>query len=113
MVRMALFGSVAIVICFAAQAHAVTLSDDTIDRAIACSVYGGFASNSDPQTASVRSKIERTIREAVATGQRTQQQVNDAFYDTAYRAMYDQPRAELTANWNECRTTFGSGLPSS
>jgi hypothetical protein len=101
-----LFGSAAVLLCTAMQAHAVSLPDDQIDRAIACSVYGGFAPNSDPGTVPAKRVIDHTIKEAVATGRRTQQQVNDAFYDTATQAMNDEPREELIADWRECRNSF-------
>ena len=90
---------------WAASAHA--LPSDTVDRAIVCSVYGGFAPNTDPMTAPAKRQIDEIVREAVASGQRTQQQVSDAFNDAAQLAMKEEPREELIANWRECREAFG------
>ena len=106
MLKFVLFGSAAVLICTAMEAHAVSLPSDEIDRAIACSVYGGFAPNQDPGTVPAKQEIDRTIAEAIASGQRTQRQVNDAFYDTAMQAMKQEPREELIASWNECRASF-------
>ena len=106
MLKFALFGAAAVLICAAADAQAVSLPSDEVDRAIACSVYGGFAPNQDPGTVPAKRAIDRTIEEAVASGQRTQAQVNDAFYDTAMQAMKQEPREELIASWNECRASF-------
>ena len=109
MLKFILFGSVAVLSCVAVDAQAVSLPNDEVDRAIACSVYGGFAPDADPRTTPARRAIDRTIREAVASGERTQKQVNDEFYDTAMLAMKDEPREELIANWNECRDSFAPG----
>lgn len=106
MLKLILFGSVAVLLCTAAQANAVSLPDDPIDRAIACSVYGGFAPNTERGTVPAKRNIERTIKQAVADGRRTQQQVNDAFYDVATQAMNDEPREELVADWRQCRDSF-------
>jgi hypothetical protein len=96
---------VAAALIWATSAHA--LPGDTVDRAIACSVYGGFAPNSDPMTVPAKREIDQIIREAIASGQRTQQQVSDAFNDAAQLAMNEEPREELIANWRECRESFG------
>lgn len=88
------------------SAWAISLPADEVDRAVVCSVYGGFAPNTDPQTLPAKRVIDHTIEEAVASGRRTEKQVNDQFYDTAKLAMYDEPRAELIADWNECRDSF-------
>lgn len=109
MFKIALFGSVAVLICAAAQARAVSLPSDEIDRAITCSVYGGFAPETDPRTASAKRAIDRAVEEAVASGARTQEQVRDQFYDVAMQAMKQEPREELIANWNECAATFAGG----
>jgi hypothetical protein len=109
MLKYVLFGSIAVLICAAVQAQAVSLPSNDVDRAIACSVYGGFAPEADPRTAPAKREIDQTVREAVASGERTQRQVTDAFYDTAMLAMKGEPREELIANWNECRDSFGAG----
>jgi hypothetical protein len=90
----------------AATAEAVSLPDDTIDRAIACSVYGGFAPNGDPGTVPTKRVIDRIVEDAVRSGQRTEKQVSDLFSDTAQLAMDSEPREELIANWRECRESF-------
>jgi len=108
MLKFVLFGSAAVLLCTAMQAHAVSLPGDLIDRAIACSVYGGFAPNSDRGAATTKRVIDHTIQQAIATGRRTPKQVSDAFFDTATQAMNDEPREELIANWNECRASFAT-----
>lgn len=106
MLKYVLFGSVAVLICVAVQAHAAALPNDEIDRAIACSVYGGFASDADPRTVPTKIAINRMVEAAVASGARSQAQVNDLFYETMQQAMDREPRGELSANWNECAKTF-------
>ena len=91
---------------WAGFAHAVSLPGDTVDRAIVCSVYGGFAPNTDPLTVPAKREIEHIIRQAVNSGERTERQVSDAFNDAAQLAMHDEPREELIDNWNECRASF-------
>ena len=106
MLKIALFGSVAVLVCAAFDARAVSLPSDEVDRAIVCSVYGGFAPEADPRTAPAKRAIDRTVEDAVASGARTPEQVRDEFYDTAMQAMKQEPREELTANWNECVASF-------
>lgn len=106
MLKLALFGSVAVLLCMAVQAHAAPPPSDEIDRAIFCSVYGGFAPEADPRTAPAKRAIDRIVEDAVASGARTQAQVRDQFYDTAMQAMKQEPREELIANWNECAASF-------
>ena len=106
MLKIAMFGSVAVLLCLAAEARAVSLPENEVDRAIVCSVYGGFAPEADPRTAPAKRAIDRTVEEAVASGTRSQAQVNEVFYDTAMQAMKQEPREELSANWNECAATF-------
>ena len=78
----------------------------TIDRAIVCAVYGGFAPQADPRTAVARRNIDQTVEGALASGVRTREQVKAKMYDVIQLAMYEEPRAELVANWNVCRDSF-------
>ena len=50
--------------------------------------------------------IDHTIQQAIAYGERSAQEVSDAFNDAAHLAIYDEPREELIANWRECRDAF-------
>ena len=64
MLKIALFGSVAVLVCAAFDARAVSLPSDEVDRAIVCSVYGGFAPEADPRTAPAKRAIDRTVEDA-------------------------------------------------
>lgn len=90
----------------AAAAPAWALPDDVIDRAIVCSVYGGFAPEADPRTAPAQRAIDATIQNAIAQGLRTPAQVRELFGERTEMAINDEPREELIANWNECRASF-------
>ena len=80
-----------------------TLPSDTVDRAIVCSVYGGFAPAADPRTAVASATSIRRCKARSASGVRTREQVETQMNDVIQLAMYEEPRAELIANWNECR----------
>jgi len=90
MLKIALFGSVAVLLCTAVQARA--LPSDDIDRAIACSVYGGFAPEADPRTAPTNRVIHRIVEHAIASGARTKQQLQDELYVVGMPAMKEAPR---------------------
>lgn len=87
-------------------AFAVDLPDNVYDRAVACSVYGAWAPPGDARSGAAKSAIESTIESALAQGIRTREQVNETFHETTSLALYDDPRDELVANWNECRDSF-------
>jgi hypothetical protein len=93
-----LFGAVA--------GSAWALPDDVIDRAVVCSVYGGFAPEADPRTAPARAAIDATVQNAIDQGLRTPEQVSQLFSEHTQLAIDDEPREELIANWNECRASF-------
>jgi hypothetical protein len=96
----------AILAVAATPASAIDLPDDTADRAVACLVYGAWAPPGDPRSEEAKRAIEATIEDAVARGIRTRAQVNDLLHETTSIALYGDPRAELTENWNECRASF-------
>jgi hypothetical protein len=95
-----------LVLLSAIAAPAWALPDDTVDRAVVCSVYGGFASESDPRTAPTRRAIDATVQNAIDQGLRTPAQVRDLFSEHAQLAIDEEPREELIANWNDCVTSF-------
>lgn len=87
------------------SALAVDLPSGTVDRAVVCFVYGGFAPR-DARSLAAKAAIDQTIESAVASGVTTREQVKEQTYDTIALAMYEEPRAELIAIWNECRDSF-------
>jgi hypothetical protein len=95
-----------LVVLGAVAAPAWALPSDVIDRAIVCSVYGGFAPVSDPRTAPARRAIDATVQNAIDQGLRTPAQVREMFSDKAQVAIDKEPREELIANWNECAASF-------
>lgn len=86
-------------------ALAVDLPSGTVDRAVICFVYGGFAPR-DERSLAAKAAIDQTIESAIASGVTTREQVKRQTYDTIALAMYEEPRSELIANWNECRDSF-------
>lgn len=90
----------------ATPARAVDLPSGDVDRAIVCMVYGGFAPEGDPRTGPAKRAINATVESAVASGVRTRDQVNAQMKDVIYLSMYEEPRSELSAAWNECAASF-------
>jgi hypothetical protein len=86
-------------------AWAVDLPNDTVDRAVVCSVYGGFAP-ADSDSIAAKEVIDETVQDALDEGLLTASEMRATINETTRAALYDEPRAELTANWDECRATF-------
>jgi hypothetical protein len=89
----------------ATPAWAVDLPNDTVDRAVVCSVYGGFAPG-DADSIAAKEVIDDTVQNALDEGVLTAAEMRATVNETTQSALYDEPRAELMANWNECRATF-------
>src|SRR5262249_16098184 len=93
-------------ILVSAPAWAVDLPSDTGERAVVCSVYGAFARAGDPRDDAAKRAIQATIDAAVSSGGMNEAQVRETFNETTEVAINQEPRAELTANWAECRDSF-------
>ena len=89
----------------ATPARAVDLPNDTVDRAVVCSVYGGFAPG-DADSIAAKEVIDDTVQNALDEGVLTAAEMRARVNETTQSALYDEPRAELMANWDECRATF-------
>jgi hypothetical protein len=84
---------------------AIALPADPQERAVACYVYGAWAPD-DARSAVARAAIQAAVDRALAAGTLTHKELNDRFSETASIALYDEPRAELLAKWNDCRESF-------
>jgi hypothetical protein len=89
----------------ATPAWAVDLPSDTIERAVVCSVYGGFAPG-DLDSLAAKDAIDETVQDALDRGLLTASEMRATINETTQAALYEEPRAEVTANWDECRATF-------
>lgn len=86
-------------------AWAVDLPSDTVDRAVVCSVYGGFAS-SDSDSIAAKEVIDDTVQDALDQGLLTASEMRATVNETTQAALYEEPRAEISETWDECRATF-------
>ena len=60
----------------------------------------------DARSKAAKVSINNTIEAAVKSGAVTRKDLASRFSEAASTALYDDPRAELVANWNECRAEF-------
>lgn len=90
----------------ATPAWAVDLPADTVDRAVVCSVYGGFAPETDATSNAAKEVIDDTVQDALDQGLLTAAEMRATVSETTQLALYEEPREELMANWLACRDTF-------
>jgi hypothetical protein len=76
------------------------------DRAVECAVYGAFARPGDARDEAAKREIQATIDAALASGAMTHEQYSAEFSDRTQVAIDQDSRADLSANWAECRTEF-------